>query len=67
MASRNVGRKRQETDDREVPAELSKREAQDRPKPSAGSGGARSPVDAMHVDAPKQQDNARGHRRKKEP
>jgi hypothetical protein len=66
MASRNVGRKRQETDDPEIPAELSKREAQDRPKPSTGSGGARSPVDAMHVDAPKQQDNARGHRQKKE-
>jgi hypothetical protein len=35
-----------------------KREGQDR---AGGSGGSRSPVDSMHVDAPKQQDNARGH------
>lgn len=45
-----------------VPTEGSKREAQDRSRPSAGKGGAESPVDAMHVDAPTQQDNARGHR-----
>jgi hypothetical protein len=65
MPSRNVGSKRKATPDSEIPAELSKREAQDRPAPRGGSGGAKSPVDAMHVDAPKQQDNARGHRQKK--
>ena len=58
MASENTGSKRKETDDAEVPAELSKREAQDRP----AGGQAQSPVDSMHVDAPKKQDNARGHR-----
>ena len=58
MASDNVGQKREETPDQEVPAELSKREAQDR----SGGGQAQSPVDSMHVDAPKKQDNARGHR-----
>ena len=64
MASKNVGSKRLDTDDIEVPAELAQREAQDRPKSTEGSGGARSPVDSMHVDAPKQQDNARGHRQR---
>jgi hypothetical protein len=62
MTSRNVGPKRLTSDDEEVPAELSKREAQDRAKPTEGSGGAKSPVDSMHVDAPKHQDNARGHK-----
>ena len=63
MPSDNVGKKRLETDDAEIPAELrDRREAQDRAKPSESSGGARSPVDSMHVDAPKKQDNARGHR-----
>jgi hypothetical protein len=66
MPSRNVGSKRQATKDAEVPAELAKREAQDRASSRSGSGRARSPVDAMHVDAPKQQDNARGHRQKKQ-
>lgn len=66
MASRNVGSKRQSTPDPEIPAELSKREAQDRAKSATGSGRAMSPVDAMHVDAPKRQDNARGHRQKKQ-
>jgi hypothetical protein len=60
MASRNVGEKRLDTDDQEIPAELSKREAQDRAKSESG-GGAKSPVDSMHVDAPKKQDNKRGH------
>jgi hypothetical protein len=64
MASDNVGKKRLDTDDQDIPAELDRREAQDRAKPTESSGGARSPVDAMHVDAPKKQDNARGHRRK---
>ena len=57
MASKNVGDKRLESDDQEVPAELGKREAQDRAKGES----ARSPVDSMHVDAPKKQDNERGH------
>jgi len=56
---RNPGR------DPAVPSEDVGREAQDRPKPSGAAGGARSPVDAMHVDAPKHQDNARGHRIRK--
>ena len=64
MPSRNVGSKRKNTPDREMPAELDKREAQDRPASSKG-GGAKSPVDAMHVDAPKKQDNTRGHKQRK--
>jgi hypothetical protein len=60
MPSDNAGRKRLDTDDEEIPAELAKREAQDRPKSESG-GGAKSPVDSMHVDAPKHQDNKRGH------
>jgi hypothetical protein len=55
MKDRNPG------GDEVVPAEGAKREAQDRAKPRSGAGGARSPVDAMHVDAPKKQDNTRGH------
>jgi hypothetical protein len=66
MPSRNIGFKRQDTPDPEVPAELAQREAQDRAKSRTGSGRAQSPVDAMHVDAPKRQDNARGHKQKKE-
>jgi hypothetical protein len=61
MPSRNVGPKRQ-TGDNDVPAELPEREAQDR---AAGSS-AQSPVDDMHVDAPKQQDNARGHKQRRQ-
>jgi hypothetical protein len=53
MPSHNIGKKRLETDDEEIPAELAKREAQDRAKPTDNAGGARSPVDSMHVDAPK--------------
>jgi hypothetical protein len=64
MPSRNVGSKRKNTPDREMPAELDKREAQDRAASSKG-GGAKSPVDAMHVDAPKKQDNTRGHKQRK--
>ena len=59
MPSDNVGKKRQVGTDSEIPAELAQREAQDRSK----SGHAESPVDSMHVDAPKKQDNERGHRR----
>lgn len=62
MPGDNVGSKRLESDDQDVPAELSKREAQDRASAEKG-GGSRSPVDSMHVDAPKQQDNKRGHAR----
>ena len=47
-----------------MPAELDKREAQDRAASSKG-GGAKSPVDAMHVDAHKKQDNTRGHKQRK--
>ena len=65
MPSRNVGSKRQDSDDQEVPAELARREAQDRARSHTGSGRAQSPVDSMHVDAPKQRDNEEGHRRKK--
>jgi len=65
MPSRNVGKKRRETPDAEVPAELARREAQDRASSTSDTGRATSPVDSMHVDAPKRQDNERGHRRKK--
>jgi hypothetical protein len=65
MPSRNIGSKRDTGRDSEIPAELSKREAQDRAKGSAGKGRAQSPVDAQHVDAPKQQDNTRGHKQRK--
>jgi len=40
-----------------------KREAQDRRKGRM----AESPVDDEHVDAPKQQDNARGHKTRRKP
>ena len=66
MPSKNVGSKRLDTDDADVPAELSKREAQDRPAASSGAGGARSPVDSMHVDAEGKQDNKRGHQRERD-
>jgi hypothetical protein len=66
MASRNIGARRSSTRDADVPAELSKREAQDRPSSRSGSGRARSPVDAQHVDAPKRQDNTRGHKQKRQ-
>ena len=65
MPSRNVGSKRKNSRDAEVPAELAKREAQDRAGSKTGTGRARSPVDAMHVDAPARQENARGHRQRK--
>jgi len=64
MASKNVGARRKTASDAEVPAELARREAQDRPK-GEGASQAQSPVDSMHVDAPNQQDNERGHRAKK--
>ena len=65
MPSDNVGAKRRDSNDPEIPAELSKREGQDRAKSGAGDANPRSPVDSMHVDAPKQQDNARGHKQKR--
>ncbi len=64
MPSQNVGPKRKNARDPEVPAELAQREAQDRASSKSGSGRAKSPVDAMHVDAPKKQDNRRGHQQK---
>jgi hypothetical protein len=67
MPSQNVGPKRKNALDAEVPAELAQREAQDRPGSKSGSGRAKSPVDAMHVDAPKQQENRRGHQQKRRP
>jgi hypothetical protein len=65
MPSRNIGKKRDTGRDAEIPAELSKREAQDRSKGAPGRGRAQSPIDAQHVDAPKRQDNARGHKQQK--
>jgi hypothetical protein len=65
MTSRYVGNKRRDTDDADVPAELSRREAQDRAKGTERGGQAESPVDSMHVDAPKEQDNARGHKKRR--
>ncbi len=44
-----------------VPAEDKGREAQDRAK-RPGKGSARSPIDAMHVDAPKERKNAAGRK-----
>jgi hypothetical protein len=67
MPSRNVGKKRKASPDAEVPAELAQREAQDRPSNRSGTGHAESPVDAMHVDAPKRQENRRGHQQKRQP
>ena len=67
MASQNVGPKRKNARDSEVPAELAQREAQDRASSKSGSGRAKSPVDAMHVDAPTKQENKRGHRQKRRP
>lgn len=55
MARENVGSKREQIDADDVPAELPRREAQDRPK----GGQAQSTVDSMHVGAPKKQDNSR--------
>ena len=65
MPSRNIGKKRDTGRDAEIPAELAQREAQDRAKGAAGRGRVQSPIDAKHVDAPKQQDNARGHRQQR--
>lgn len=67
MPSRNVGSKRKNARDAEVPAELAQREAQDRPSSRSGTGRAKSPIDAMHVDAPTRQENRRGHRQKRRP
>ncbi len=64
MSSRYVGSKRLDTNDEDVPAELSRREAQNRAKPSGKSGGAKSPVDSMHVDAPKHPHHAHRSRSK---
>ena len=67
MPSRNVGSNPQNTNDPEIPAELAQREAQDRPSSDDTSNHqAKSPVDSMHVDAPKQQDNEHGHKQRKD-
>ena len=47
--------------ERDVQDNGTRREAQDRSDATPNSGGARSPVDTMHVDAPKHQKNKRGH------
>ena len=59
--TRSTRRDRNPGNDPNVPSEDKGREAQDRAKPSRSSGGARSPVDSMHVDAPTKQKNERGH------
>ncbi|HEX6574782.1 MAG TPA: hypothetical protein VF042_07395 [Gemmatimonadaceae bacterium] len=56
-----TGRDRNPGNDPNVPSEDKGREAQDRSQSSRGSG-PRSPVDSMHVDAPKHRDNESGHR-----
>jgi len=61
MTSKNARAKRADTPDEDIPAETAQREAQDRASGQGHGGQARSPVDSMHVDAPKHQDNARGH------
>ena len=58
----DVRRNQGEADERDVQGEDIRREGQDRADATPRSGGARSPVDKMHVDAPKQRDNARGHK-----
>lgn len=52
-AGLKVGEAGENGDDQDVRAGTGKREAQDRAK----GEGARSPVDSMHVDAPKKQGN----------
>lgn len=59
---RNPPRDRNPGQDTEVPSEDHGREAQDRARPTDKSGGAKSPVDSMHVDAPTRQKNQRGGR-----
>ena len=46
--------------------ESTKREAQDRSRGRGSQGQAESPVDSMHVDAPKERDNRHGHREGKQ-
>ena len=57
-------RDRDPGNDLDVPTDDRGREAQDRARPTPKSGGAKSPVDSKHVDAPTKQENERGHRRK---
>jgi hypothetical protein len=61
--NRNPSRDRNPGADENVPSESVEREAQDRARPSENAGGARSPVDSMHVDAPTRQKNERGNKR----
>ena len=58
MPRRNQGK----SGERNVQGEDIRREGQDRAGSSPNAGGARSPVDKMHVDAPKKQKNARGEK-----
>ena len=57
-----VRRNQGKAGERDVQGEDIRREGQDRAKPTARSGGARSPVDRMHVDATKAHKNQHGHR-----
>ena len=57
-----VRRNQGKAGERNVQGEDIRREGQDRSDATARAGGARSPVDKMHVDAPKQRKNARGNR-----
>ena len=57
-----VRRNQGKAGERNVQGEDIRREGQDRKSATPRSGGARSPVDKMHVDAPKQQKNAHGQR-----
>jgi len=66
MPSKYVGSKRAAGRGDEVPAELSRREAQDRAHSHSGSGRMKSPIDSMHVDAPGRQNNKRGHKQKRQ-
>ena len=58
----DVRRNQGKAGERDVQGEDIRREGQDRAEATPRSGGAKSPVDKMHVDAPKQRKNARGHK-----
>jgi len=58
----DVRRNQGKAGERDVQGEDIRREGQDRANASPNAGGAKSPVDKMHVDAPKKRDNARGHK-----
>lgn len=58
----DVRRNQGKAGERDVQGEDIRREGQDRADATPRAGGAKSPVDQMHVDAPKQRKNARGHK-----